>query len=219
MMDRDVAIDARLRVAVVCGPEILRLGLERVLARAPAFSVRSHRRLEAVRAPIDVAVLCERGLADIAGTCTAAAAALDAGIVVVTSGADPHVVLDCLAAGATGFVTEADPAQHVRAASIAAAEGDYHMGPRLLALLLDWQRRERRRPRTAVEAERALLTLLAGGHTTAEIAGALGVAPKTVRNRSSLLYRRLGVRSRSQAVRVAEARGLLDRLRHESSQT
>ena len=54
----------------------------------------------------------------------------------------------------------------------------------------------------------------AGGHTTAEIAGVLGVAPKTVRNRSSLLYRRLGVRSRSQAVRVAEVRGLLDRAPH-----
>jgi DNA-binding CsgD family transcriptional regulator len=90
--------------------------------------------------------------------------------------------------------------------------GDYHMGPRLLSLLLDWERGERRRPRTAGEAERELLALLASGHTTAEIAAVLGVAPKTVRNRSSLLYRRLGVRSRSQAVRVAEARGLLDRL-------
>ena len=212
MMDRDVAIDARLRVAVVCAPEILRLGLERVLAQDPALSVRAHRRLEAVRAPADVAVLCERGLADIATACGAAAAALDAGVVVITAGADPHVVLDCLAAGATGFLTEADPAQDLRAASLAAAVGEYHMGPRLLSLLLDWERGERRRPRTAGEAERELLGLLASGHTTAEIAGVLGVAPKTVRNRSSLLYRRLGVRSRSQAVRVAEARGLLDRL-------
>jgi DNA-binding NarL/FixJ family response regulator len=216
-MGRDVATDARLRVAVVCAPEILRLGLERVLAHDPALSVRAHRRLEAVRAPVDVVLLCERGLPDIATACDAAAAALDAGVVVVTAGADPHVVLDCLAAGATGFLTEADPAQHLRAASFAAAVGDYHMGPRLLGLLLDWQRSERRRPRTADRAERKLLTLLAGGHTTAEIAGVLGVAPKTVRNRSSLLYRRLGVRSRSQAVRVAEARGLLDRLSQESS--
>jgi len=38
----------------------------------------------------------------------------------------------------------------------------------------------------------------------------MGIAPKTVRNRSSLLYRRLGVRSRAQAVRIAEERGLLD---------
>jgi DNA-binding NarL/FixJ family response regulator len=214
MMGRDVAMDERLRVAVVCAPEILRLGLERVLAHDPGLSVRAHRRLEAVRAPIDVAVLCERGLDDVATACAAAAAALDAGVVVVAATADPHVVLDCLAAGATGFLAEADPPQDLRAASFAAVAGDYHMGPWLLRLLLDWQRGERRRPRTAEDAERELLALLAGGHTTAEIAGALGVAPKTVRNRSSLLYRRLGVRSRSQAVKVAEARGLLDRAPH-----
>jgi len=208
-MGRDVATDARLRVALVCAPEILRLGLERVLAHDPALSVRAHRQLDTVRAPADVAVLCERGLADIATACAAAAAALDAGVVVVAAGTDPHVVLDCLAAGATGFVAEADPAQHLRAAALAAATGDYHMGPRLLRVLLDWQRGERRRPRTADDAERELLSLLAGGRTTGEIADALGVTPKTVRNRSSLLYRRLGVRSRAQAVRVAEARGLL----------
>src|SRR5687767_5785259 len=102
MMGRDVAMDERLRVAVVCAPEILRLGLERVLAHDPALTVRAHRRQEAVRAPVDVVVLCERGLDDVATACAAIAAALDAGVVVVAAGANPHVVLDCLAAGATG---------------------------------------------------------------------------------------------------------------------
>jgi len=204
-------MDERLRVVLVCAPEILRLGLERMLAQDPAVSVRARRRLEAVHTPADVVVLCERGLADIAATCAAAAEHLDAGVVLVTRETDPHVVLDCLAAGVTGFVAEGDPAQHLQAACFAAAAGDYHMGPLLLRLLLDWQRAERRRPRGTDEAERALLALLASGHTIGEIAEALGVAPKTVRNRASLLYRRLGVRSRAQAVQVAEARGLLDR--------
>jgi two-component system, NarL family, response regulator DesR len=185
-----------------------------VLAHDRALSVRAHRRLEAVRSPADVVVLCERGLADVAATCAAAAERLDAGVVLVTRDTDPHVVLDCLAAGVTGFVAEGDPAQHLRAAGFAAAAGDYHMGPLMLRLLLDWQRGERRRPRTTDDAERVLLALLASGHSIGEIAGALGVAPKTVRNRASLLYRRMGVRSRAQAVRVAEARGLLDRRPH-----
>ena len=55
-----------------------------------------------------------------------------------------------------------------------------------------------------------LLRLLAEGRTTADIAQALGVAPKTVRNRASMLYKRLGVHNRAAAVRLAEQRGLLD---------
>jgi two-component system response regulator DesR len=208
-MGTDVS-DARLQVALVCGAEALRLGLERLLGHDARLSVRAHRRLEGVRAPADVAVLCERGLGDAAAGCAAAVERLDAGVVMVTAGADPQVVLDCLAAGATGFVAEADPASDLRLATLAANEGTYHLGPWPLTLLLDWQRAERRRADNAHDAERRLLSLLAGGRTTHEIAAALGVAPKTVRNRCSLLYRRLGVRSRAQAVRVAEARGLLD---------
>ena len=210
-MGMKVAREARLRVALVCAPEILRLGLERMLAHDPALSVRAHRRLEAVRGPADVAVLYDRGLGDAARACAAAAARLDAGIVLVAARTDPHVVLDCLAEGGTGFLLETDSPSHLKAAVQAAAVGEYHLGPRLLTLLLDWQRSRRRQPHSTRAAERRLLAMLAGGRTTTEIAAALGVAPKTVRNRASLLYRRLGVRSRAQAVQVAELRGLLDR--------
>jgi DNA-binding NarL/FixJ family response regulator len=184
-----------------------------MLVHEPGMSVRGHRRLEAARGETDVAVLCERGLGDAAAACAAAAQRLDAGIVLVAAGADPHVALDCLAAGATGLLAEGDSPADLQAATRAAARGEYHLGARMLTLLLDWQRRQRRRAAGTHEAELNLLALLAGGRTTEEIAAALGIAPKTVRNRCSLLYRRLGVRSRAQAVRVAEARGLLDRAR------
>jgi DNA-binding NarL/FixJ family response regulator len=209
-MGKQVAPDARLRVALVCGPEIMRLGLERLLAHDAVFAVRAYRRLHAAREPADAAVVCDRDVADAAAVCAAACARLDAGVVLVTARSDPHPVLDCLAAGATGLVAEADSADHLPAAVRAAARGEYHLGPRLLTVLLDWERSGRRRASSTADAERRLLALLAGGRTTAEIAAALGVTPKTVRNRSSLLYRRLGVRSRAQAVRTAEARGLLD---------
>jgi len=208
-MSTDVARDARLQVALVCAPEILRLGLERMLAHDAALNLRAHRRLDAVQGAPDVAILCDRELGDVAGACAAAAERLDAGVVLVTVGMDPHVVLDCLAAGATGFLTEADSASDLKAATQAAARGEYHLGARLLTLLLDWQRGQRRRPQSTQAAELRLLALVAGGRTTDEIAATLGVAPKTVRNRLSLLYRRLGVGSRAEAVRVAELRGLL----------
>jgi DNA-binding NarL/FixJ family response regulator len=210
-MSARIATEERVQVALVCDPEALRLGIERMLAPEPAVAVRSHRRLEAVRSPADVAVLCDRGLPDAARACGTAAEQLDAGVVLVASHADAHVLLDCLAAGATGLLTEADSAADLTAAVRAAAAGKYHLGARMLTLLLDWEVGRRRRADSTEEAERALLALLAAGRTTAQIGAELGVTPKTVRNRSSLLYRRLGVRSRAQAVRAAEARGLLDR--------
>ena len=48
--------------------------------------------------------------------------------------------------------------------------------------------------------ERAVLRLLCEGHSNAQIAWNLGIAEKTVRNHVSGLYRKLGVRSRAEAI-------------------
>jgi DNA-binding NarL/FixJ family response regulator len=120
---------------------------------------------------------------------------------------DVHVMLDCVAAGACAFVVEGDGASELTAAVRAAARGDHYVTPELLGPLLAMHGAERAGPG---DGHRELLRLLAGGRDTGEIAAALGVTPKTVRNRSSQLYRRLGVRSRAQAIEVAERRGLLD---------
>jgi DNA-binding NarL/FixJ family response regulator len=53
------------------------------------------------------------------------------------------------------------------------------------------------------ERDRELLVLVARGMSTNEIAHALFLAPKTVRNRLSDLYRVLGVANRAEAVAVA----------------
>ena len=58
--------------------------------------------------------------------------------------------------------------------------------------------------------ERRLLRYLAGTSAPIpEIAAALNVAPKTLRNQRTSLYRKLGVGTREEAVRVAYERGLL----------
>jgi DNA-binding NarL/FixJ family response regulator len=130
--------------------------------------------------------------------------------VVVLCAPTPEAVLDCVTAGARGVAAEQDAARELVQTVEAVAAGEYHLAPGVLALLLDWHRAGRR-PRGARARERDLdlLGLLAAGESTAAIAARLGVSPKTVRNRSSLLYRRLGVRSRAEAARAAEERGLL----------
>jgi two-component system response regulator DesR len=57
--------------------------------------------------------------------------------------------------------------------------------------------------------EREVLELLASGATNREIAEALYLSPWTVKEYTSGLYRKLGVRSRAQSVQRAQRLGLL----------
>jgi DNA-binding NarL/FixJ family response regulator len=198
------------RVALVCRPQLLRLGLERLLEEN-GFAVTAHHTPFTPPVPAAAAVLCERGLGDLESVCAQARGVLAEELVVVFSRPTPAALLECLAGGALGFAAEHDGPDELIAAVRAASAGEYHVAPGMLALLLDWHRAQRRSRTERTHArDRDLLGLLAGGATTAEIAARLGIAPKTVRNRTSLLYRRLGVRSRAEAARVAEERGLLD---------
>jgi DNA-binding NarL/FixJ family response regulator len=198
------------RVALACRPQLLRLGLERLLEDA-GFDLISHPVPFTPPVPADVAVLSERELGDLERVCGEARGMLAHELVIVFSRPTAAALLECLAAGVRGFAAEHDsPADLVRAVQAAAA-GEYHLSPGTLGLLLDWHRMQRRPRHERTRArDRHLLSLLAAGATTSTIADRLGIAPKTVRNRTSLLYRRLGVRSRQEAVVVAEERGLLN---------
>ena len=198
------------RVALVCRPQLLRLGLERLLD-GEGFEVISHSVPFTPPEPAAVAVLSERELGDLETVCADARGTLAHELVIVFRRPTAGALLECLSAGVRGFAAEHDsPADLVRSVR-AAAGGDYHLSPGILSLLLDWHRMQRRpREQRARERDRDLLSLLAAGATTPTIADRLGIAPKTVRNRASLLYRRLGVRSRQEAVVVAEERRLLD---------
>jgi DNA-binding CsgD family transcriptional regulator len=57
--------------------------------------------------------------------------------------------------------------------------------------------------------ESDILSSMAQGHSIRRTARALGIAPKTVENVQTRLFRKLGVRNRSGALAVADAFGLL----------
>ena len=59
------------------------------------------------------------------------------------------------------------------------------------------------------ERERAVLDLMAGGKTNPEIGEALHLSRHTVKEHSSAVYRKLGVRNRTEAVQRAQRLGLL----------
>jgi DNA-binding NarL/FixJ family response regulator len=211
---------------VVCRAELLQLGLERLLAQTDGLKVFTYSRVPdappqggeedtprpGARAPRRVALLSDRQAHDLVGDCERLLDSFADGVVVMSSRPDMSLVLGCMAAGARNFVMEGDRPEVLVAALRAAARHRTYVGQRSLDLLVDWLAAQERSRGAQARGSRDedLLRLLAEGRSTADIAERLGIAPKTVRNRTSQLYKRLGVRSRAAAVRLAEERGLLD---------
>jgi two-component system response regulator DesR len=102
------------------------------------------------------------------------------------------------AAGASGFAYKDWPARKI--ASAVRAVG---MGHTVF---------ERHEPVGALgltERERAVLELMAGGSTNPEIAAELHLSKHTIKEHTSAVYRKLGVRNRTQAVQRAQRLGLV----------
>jgi two-component system nitrate/nitrite response regulator NarL len=203
-----------IEVAIVCRAELLLLGLERLLVQASDFKVFTYSRLperdRSTRAAATVALISDRKSPEVAIDCERALEWAD-GVVVLWGSRDLGVLMATMAAGARAFVMEGDPPRELTAAIRSAARESTYVGQRALELLVDWLAHEERVRAGDWRRRREddLLRLLAEGRSVADIAERLGIAPKTVRNRASKLYRRLGVHSRSAAVKVAEQRGLL----------
>ena len=101
------------------------------------------------------------------------------------------------AAGAAGFVSKDWPAHDVAMAVRMVGKGMTVFAPRA------------EQPSTPLsEREREVLTHMAGGATNKEIAERLFLSPHTVKEHTSALYRKLGVRNRAEAVQRAERLGL-----------
>jgi two-component system response regulator DesR len=101
------------------------------------------------------------------------------------------------AAGASGFVSKDWPAHDVAMAVRMVGKGMTVFAPRA------------EQPSTPLsEREREVLTHMASGATNKEIAELLFLSPHTVKEHTSALYRKLGVRNRAEAVQRAERLGL-----------
>jgi DNA-binding NarL/FixJ family response regulator len=134
-------------------------------------------------------------------------------ILVVTLFDDDESVFAALKAGARGYVLkDADEAEMVRAIE-AVALGEAIFSPTIAARLMDYfaappgpQAGESFPELT--DREREVLVLIARGLSNAQIAEALSISLKTVRNHASNIYNKLQVADRLQAALRARAAGL-----------
>jgi DNA-binding NarL/FixJ family response regulator len=102
------------------------------------------------------------------------------------------------AAGASGFAYKDWPARRIASAV------------RLVGLGKSvFERHDRQGALGLSDRERSVLELMAGGSTNPEIAEALHLSKHTVKEHTSAVYRKLGVRNRTEAVQRAQRLGLV----------
>jgi DNA-binding NarL/FixJ family response regulator len=124
-------------------------------------------------------------------------AAPDSAVVLLTGGYDVDDLLECIRAGAVGYVPGALDARRLRRVLNAAAAHEAVV-PRSMVLELLLELRGRDSGAEALTAREAqVLGMLRRGQSTAEIADRLVIAPVTVRRHISQLVRKLGVESRA----------------------
>lgn len=140
--------------------------------------------------------------------------ATDASVLVCTADCSDLTVFAALRGGATGYVSK-DELTHegLRAALSAVASGSSVMGDGLLARVMnvasDPESGTPRPLAQLTEREQGVLTLIAEGLPTREIAQQLCYSERTVKNVLHDVVTKLGVRSRSQAVAQAVRDGLI----------
>lgn len=125
-------------------------------------------------------------------------------VVVAPSNDDPRIS-DVLRAGAAAcLVTTSITSQQVVEAVTKAATGDSYLAPAIITRLFEEFRRTPKKVEgpggELTEREREIMGLVAQGFRNRQIAAALFLSEKTVKNHINHIYRKLGVRDRDEAV-------------------
>lgn len=127
-------------------------------------------------------------------------------IVVISMNDDPSTAARILEAGANGFISKSVPPEEIVQAIDKVFQGD-------LVTLLEAQPISELVQSSPIEGlsprHIELLVRLGQGKSNKEIARDLGISPFTVRAHMSVLFRKLGVSSRSAAAAIAAQNGLV----------
>jgi len=131
-------------------------------------------------------------------------------VVVLTMQEDPAFAREALQAGAAGYVLkEAADTELVEAVRRAAA-GETYLSPSLGVALATIAIGPAEPPDDLTDREVEVLRLIALGYTNADIAGQLYLSIRTVEAHRARIGQKLDMTSRSELVRYALSRGLLD---------
>jgi len=197
--------EQNLRVLVVDDHDVVHWGFRLLLERQPwvercvaaagaADALEQARRLRPHVALVDLLLRDESG----AELCEELRSASPETRILLLSGVGSISPAVARAAGASGFVSKQLGA------------GDIVKAVRMVALGMEvFGRDEEEQPGALTGREREVVGLIAGGATNREIAQRLYLSPHTVKEHTSAIYRKLGVRNRAEAVKRAQRLGII----------
>jgi DNA-binding NarL/FixJ family response regulator len=127
-------------------------------------------------------------------------------VLALTTFNDDELLSGVLRAGAVGFVLKDSPAEELIRAVRAVGSGKSYLDPAVTARVLDAYRSNAVPPPPTVALteltprEKDVLTLIAKGHTNAEIADELYISGLTVKTHIGRIFTKLGLRDRAAAI-------------------
>ncbi len=134
-------------------------------------------------------------------------------ILVLTVHHDEEYIVPIVEAGASGYLVKDSASAELCSAIQALANGGVYFGSEATKVLAEQLQRvdvaAEKSLADLTHREREVLLLIAASKKPAEIASALGIALKTVKNHRSHLLRKLGLRSDEELAKFAAQDGLL----------
>ena len=208
----------RIRILVADDHPMLREGLVAVLGTQPDFEVvgeaadgeeaaRLARRLEPDVILLDLEM---PGVDGVAALEKLRSAGSEARTIVFTAYDTDERILGSLRAGARGYLLKGASRAEIFDAIRTVHSGGSLLGPAVTSRLLDHIEQGDERPDGLTPRELEVLTLLARGLKNAEIASELFISERTVKFHVSSILAKLGAETRTEAVRIAARRGLVE---------
>jgi two-component system response regulator NreC len=213
-----------IRLLLVDDHEVVRSGLRMLLESAGGVEIvgeagTAREALEKVSEIRPDVVIMDIGLPDMTGIEAAReikALRPEASIVALTIHEDQEYFFKMLEAGATGYVPKRAAPEELLTAVEAAAAGEVYLYPSLAKLLVkdylsqEPQLKSARALDGLTEREQEVLAQLAEGASNAAIGEALGISPKTVARHRENIMRKLNLHSRSELVKYAIRKGIIE---------
>jgi DNA-binding NarL/FixJ family response regulator len=206
-----------IRVLLVDDHALLRAGMARLLDLADDVAVvgsagSGAEGLEKAAALLPDVVLMDLsmpGMSGVEATRRLLVVQPDTAVVVLTSFADPDLVVDALDAGAIGYLLKDAEPDGLVGAVRAAARGESPLDPRAARVVV--RGRTKAAPPASVlsEREKEVLVLVAEGLANKQIARTLGIAERTVKAHLTSVFTQIGVTDRTSAALWAHRRGLV----------